>query len=203
MSDMPVTPGPGAPAAPPPRRLFSRYVLLGGVLAAGVALGAGGLAAAAIGGGHFGGWHGPRLERIQAFAKRALDGVGATSDQEAKIHDIVASTFGDLVPEPGTRGELRKQAIELLKAPTVDKAAVEKFRADRVAEFDAKSKRFATAVLDIAAVLTPEQRVKLAERAEAWRGKGPGHGWRRPGMTDDGGERARDGWGDSGNETAQ
>jgi Spy/CpxP family protein refolding chaperone len=152
---------------------WSRAGLLGAVLVAGVALGAGGLAAAAAAGpmGWMGGSH---LERIQGFVKRAFDGVGATSEQEAKAHDIVAAAFNGMEPDFGKRRELRKQALDLLRAPTIDRAAVEKLRADHMAFADAASKRIVATLLDVAEVLTPEQRARLADRAEAWGPHGPG-----------------------------
>jgi periplasmic protein CpxP/Spy len=142
------------------RATLARTALLGSVLVAGVALGAGGLAAASahglgwMGGG--GGWsEGSRLERIQGFSRRILDGVGATSTQQAKIHDIVAATYGE----------------------------VTKLRADHIAMMDAKSKTLVTALADIAETLTPEQRVKLADRAEQMAARGPRHGgWMGHGM---------------------
>lgn len=168
-----------SPIAPVPAKRWPRALMLGGVMAAGIALGASGLAAAAMMGG--GGWHhGPRLERIQNFVRMSLDSVAATSDQEAKVHDIVATAFTDLAPKPEDRMAMRKQAIDLLRAPTIDKAAIEKLRSDFVARTDAKSKRFTEAVLAIADVLTPDQRAKLADRAQMWAERGPmmgGHRW--------------------------
>ena len=182
-----------SPNASVPARRWPRVLVLGGAMAAGIALGAGGLAAAAVMGG--GGWHhGPRLERIQNFVRMSLDSVAATSEQEAKVHDIVAAAYTDLAPKPEDRAAFRKQAIDLLRAPTIDKAAVEKLRSDFVARTDAKSKRFVEAVLATADVLTPEQRAKLADRADLWRPHGPmmgghrGHhdGQGRPERPDDG-----------------
>jgi periplasmic protein CpxP/Spy len=166
-----------SPIAPAPARRWPRVLMLGSAMAAGIALGAGGLAAAAIVGG--GGWHhGPRLERIQNFVRMSLDSVAATSDQEAKVHDIVAAAFTDLAPKPEDRMAMRKQAIDLLRAPTIDKAAIEKLRSDFVARTDAKSKRFVEAILAVADVLTPDQRAKLADRAQMWNGRGPMMGGR-------------------------
>ncbi|MBP0581704.1 Spy/CpxP family protein refolding chaperone [Labrys sp. LIt4] len=184
-----------SPNAPVPARRWPRVLVLGGAMAAGIALGAGGLAAAAVMGG--GGWHhGPRLERIQNFVRMSLDSVAATSEQEAKVHDIIAAAYTDLAPKPEDRAAFRKQAVDLLRAPTIDKAAVEKLRSDFVARTDAKSKRFVEAVLSVADVLTPEQRAKLADRADLWAQRGPmmgghrghhdGHG--RPRRPDDGGQ---------------
>jgi protein CpxP len=159
---------------PVPARRWPRVLVLGTTMAAGIVIGAAGLAGAAMVGDHMG-WrhHGPRLERIQNFVRMSLDSVAATSDQEAKVHDIIASAFTDLTPKPEDRMALRKQALDILKAPTVDKAALEKLRTDFVARADAKSKRFMDMVLQIADVLTPDQRAKLAERADFWAQRGP------------------------------
>ena len=163
---------------------FGRTGLIGLGLVAGVALGAGGLAAAATAtdGGRGGGWmhRGPRLERVQAIIERALDSVGATSSQEAQIHDIVAKAFTQLEPAMKEHMDFRKQALDLLRQPNVDRDAIERFRAQRVASFDATSKQIASALADAADVLTPEQRVKLADRAEAFAHRPrPGMGWGR------------------------
>lgn len=190
------------PNASVPARRWPRVLVLGGAMAAGIALGAGGLAAAAVMGG--GGWHhGPRLERIQNFVRMSLDSVAATSEQEAKVHDIVAAAYTDLAPKPEDRAAFRKQAIDLLRAPTIDKAAIEKLRSDFVARTDAKSKRFVEAVLATADVLTPEQRSKLAERADLWAERGPMMGGPRghhggPGRPADGGQGGHGGQGGQG-----
>jgi periplasmic protein CpxP/Spy len=159
---------------PVPVRRWPRILVLGGTMAAGIVLGAASLAGAAMVGDHMG-WHqrGPRLDRIQSFVRMSLDSVAATSDQEAKVHDIIASTFTDLTPKPDDRMALRKQAIDILQAPTLDKTALEKLRTDYVARADARSKRFVDALTEIADVLTPDQRAKLAERAQAWGDRGP------------------------------
>ena len=155
------------------RRRFGRSLVIGGVLLAGVALGAGGLAAAAAGKGFGFMPHGPRLERIQGFVRMALDSVGATSDQEAKVHDIVAKSFDELAPKPGDHDAFRKQVLDLLKAPTIDRAAIEKLRADHIAALDAKSKKLVDAVEQVADILSAEQRVKLADKAEEFGKRGP------------------------------
>ena len=68
---------------------------------------------------------------------------------------------------------MRKQALALLSAPTIDRAAVEKMRLDAVARFDAKSKTVAAGLLDIADQLTPDQRTKLATHLEDMAQRGP------------------------------
>jgi Spy/CpxP family protein refolding chaperone len=150
-----------------------------GILACGAALGAGGFAAAAGFDGM--GWgHGARLAFVQGAVAHALDSVGASADQEAKVHDIIATKFADIGLKPDDRDALRKQALELLAAPTIDRAAVEKLRADAVAMMDAKSKAIVAGVLEVADQLTPQQRAQLAAEAADMARRGPmmGHwGW--------------------------
>ncbi len=130
------------------------------VVVGAVALCAGGLALATGGPGD---QHGPHLARIQHFVAAALDSVGATAAQEAKVHDIIAANLDSVRPDP----QLREQALALLRAPAVDPAEAEKLRAQIVANFDAKSKAIEAAILQIAAELTPEQRGKLVDRFES------------------------------------
>jgi Spy/CpxP family protein refolding chaperone len=154
-------------------RNWRRSALIVGVLVGGVALGAGGLAVAATMQGYPGWHHGPRLDFVQQFVRGQLDSVGATTAQETKVHDIIAAAFSDMAQNPGQLETLRKQALDLLRAPTVDRAAAEKLRADQIAALDAHSKKMVGALLDAADQLTPEQRAKLVERVEAMAQHGP------------------------------
>ena len=56
--------------------------------------------------------------------------------------------------------------MELLSAPTIDRAAIERLRAEQIQGADAVSKRMAQAFADAAEVLTPDQRKKVAERMQ-------------------------------------
>jgi periplasmic protein CpxP/Spy len=136
-----------------------------GLLLGGVVLGATGYAATA--GPDGSAWRQDmRLAFVQHMVARALDGAGASAAQEAKVHDIVAARFAELAPNPDDRAAMRKQALALLAAPAIDRAAVEKLRTDAVAKFDAKSKTIAAAVLEVADQLTPAQRTQLAAEIE-------------------------------------
>lgn len=158
--------GKGRPSAWP------RALAMVGVLACGVALGVGGFAAAA--GMDAGAWRqGARLAFVQGAVAHALDSVGASADQEAKIHDIIAAKFADIAPKPDDHEALRKRALELLAAPTIDRAAVERLRADAVALFDAKSKAVVGGVLEVADQLTPPQRAQLAQEIADMARRGP------------------------------
>jgi len=144
----------------------TRSFLMVGGLTLGLALGVGSLALAAGTLDTFSVKQGLRLALVQRVVSHALDSVGANAAQEAKVHDIIAANFADVAPNPREHEAMRKQALDLLSAATIDRAAVEKLRADAVANFDAKSKKLVGGVLDIADQLTPTQRVELAARIE-------------------------------------
>ena len=61
----------------------------------------------------------------------------------------------------------------LLTQDKVDRAEIEKFRAEQLALADAFSKRVSQAIGEAAEILTPEQRRKLADRLPPG-GHGPG-----------------------------
>src|SRR5271166_2309129 len=167
-----------------PRR-WAAPAVFAGALACGIALGLGAYAATAS--TETAGWRqGVRLAFVQHMVGRALDSVGASAEQENKVHDIVVARFAEIAPDPEEHAALRKHALELLAAPTIDRAEVEKVRAQAVAAFDAKSKAVAGGLIDIAEQLTPDQRAKLAAQIEAMpqRGPmmmGPWGGWRHGG----------------------
>ena len=179
-------------ATPNPVRSLRTSVLRRGAIAAallggGIAIGAAGFATAQ--GMGPGGWHhhhGPKIGMVQFFAHNALENVGATSDQETKVHDIIAAAYQKIEPTDGKREEMRKQVLELLKAPTIDRGAAEKLRAEKIADMDAKSKVILAAALDAAGQLTPEQRTKLVQNVEARMEEHHHGGWRHWGHEDGG-----------------
>ena len=164
------------------RPRWQRTLLLVGALVSGLGLGAGGFAYAATVTGRVVWGSGHRLEHIQRMVHGALDSVGATTVQEDKVHDIIATGFGSMTENGPDRMAMRKQVLDLLRAPTIDRAAVEKLRAEQVAKFDAKSKTMVGMVLDSADQLTVDQRTALADRAEAMMafGQGQWHRWGGP-----------------------
>ena len=172
------------------RFAWPRSLAFAGVLACGPAIVVGGFALAAAGIDHLGWKQGARLAMVQHMVAHALDSIGASAEQEAKIHDIINVKFTEVAPDPSQHEAMRKQALELLSAATIDRAAVEKLRADTVASFDAKSKLVVAGALDIADVLTPPQRAQLAGEIDSMAQQhgpmGPWGGWRHGGPMDDG-----------------
>ncbi|MBI5258536.1 MAG: periplasmic heavy metal sensor [Burkholderiales bacterium] len=107
-----------------------------------------------MGGGHFGG----------GMHLRLLQQVGASAEQQAKIQDIMKAARDDVRAQRQAAGDLRAQMAQVMAAPTVDARAAETLRQKMSAVHEATSKRMLQAMLDASAVLTPEQRQKLAEQ---------------------------------------
>jgi periplasmic protein CpxP/Spy len=96
--------------------------------------------------------------------ERALDLVGATAEQKAKVREILRAAHADDAREHQAQRDLQQRMAQLLAAPQIDPAAAESLRQQMAAGHDARSKRMLQARLDAAAVLTPDQRQKLAEQ---------------------------------------
>ena len=150
------------------RRFFRRTAIA--ALVASLAAGFGGQAWA-HGGGH-GGWHrgggfmgGPMDDqRIERMVKHLAVDVEATPEQQAKLTEIAKAAAKDLRPLREKSRDARLQGMKLLAAPTIDRAAIERLRAEQIQAADAASRRLTQALADTAEVLTPAQRQKLAER---------------------------------------
>jgi protein CpxP len=95
--------------------------------------------------------------------ERMLDQVNATPEQRAQIKQIMQGASVDLRAQHDSRLALREQAMKLFTQPNVDPTAVEAVRQQMLAQHDQASKRMMQAMLDASRVLTPEQRVKLAD----------------------------------------
>lgn len=127
-------------------------------------------------GGHRGFMSGPldpaamdkRAERmVERFAKR----INATPEQRDRLTVIAKSVARDLAPLREKARNARKSGVELLKSPSIDRAALEQLRVDQLQLADATTRRMTQALADAAEVLTPEQRAKLAERFEKRMGR--------------------------------
>ena len=101
-----------------------------------------------------------------------LDELDATSEQEDKLWNIIDKARAEIRPTFRDLRETREEVIELLGKSTIDRAAAEKLRSERIAAIDDASRKMTTALLDAAEVLTPEQRAKLAEHLKEHRGHG-------------------------------
>lgn len=115
--------------------------------------------------------HGPMSaedmsRRIDRMVERVLSSVDATPEQKQKVAAIAKQAATELAPLRETARASRRQAIDLLAAPAVDRAALERLRATQLQSMEQASRRVTQALADIAEVLTPEQRAKLRARME-------------------------------------
>jgi Spy/CpxP family protein refolding chaperone len=125
------------------------------------------------------------VDRADRAVRHVAIELDATPEQQQKLEAIAKSAVTDLAPLRDKVRATHQKVRELLTASSVDRAAIEKLRAEQVATMDGVSKRLAQAVGDAAEVLTPDQRRKLGDMlpplGEPGRG-GPGgywHMWRR------------------------
>ena len=180
-----VTPASGPePGSPPTRRCRGRgraaffvilVALLGGI--------AGSLVTKAFGqapwhpGAFMGGPIDPAQidQHIDRMTRHFAVEVDATVEQQARLAVIAKAAAKDLLPLREQAQRARQDGLDLLAAPTVDRAGIERLRGLQIQLAETASKRVAQAIADAADVLTPEQRKTLAERIA----QGPWSHWRR------------------------
>jgi Spy/CpxP family protein refolding chaperone len=102
-------------------------------------------------------------DRIERMTKHKAIELDATADQQVKIANIAKAAVGDLRTLREKAQAARTQAVTLLTAPTIDRTAVERLRAEQIGLAETASKRIAQALTDAAEVLNPEQRRKVAD----------------------------------------
>lgn len=130
-------------------------------------------------GGHWGRDHHGRFAdmsdsemqaHIERMVKHVAIEIDATPEQTGKITVLLTSLAKDMKPLRDDMHATGQQIRDLLTADTVDRAALEKVRTERLAEADRVSKNLVDTAADIAEVLTPEQRKVLSERIDEFRG---------------------------------
>ena len=127
-------------------------------------------------GGFMGGSFDPAQteDRADRMMRHLAVEVDATAEQQEKLRAVAKAAVKDLVPMREKALAARQRAPELLTRPTVDRAAIEAFRAEQIALADAASRRIAQALADAAEILTPDQRRKIDDRLTGlrrhWRG---------------------------------
>jgi Spy/CpxP family protein refolding chaperone len=174
--------------APVPRRRGRGWLFITTVALAAAFTGALTTRAVTQGGFGPGYWHGPGFMRAPLTAadiedradrgiRHAAIELDATNEQQERLRSIAKAAVKDLLPLREKAQTARQRAAALLTQPTVDRAAIEAFRAEQMALADAASKRFAQAITEAAEVLTPDQRRNASERLEQRRGYW--RGWHR------------------------
>lgn len=201
MTDQNTSPNSTAPAAPAakPRR---RGLIIGGIAALAIVAGGVGVAISQPGEwggrGHSGGYGhgeghgrggmgggmmgriggGDRMnpekmgERIDWGVDRML--TDASPEQKHKVAALMKDAFKDLAPLRDQMQSARADMARMLKAEKIDRAEIERLRAQRMGEMEAASKRMAQAVGDLGETLTAKQRVEVVSRMEGF-ASGRGH----------------------------
>ena len=116
-------------------------------------------------------------DRADRLVRHLAIEIDATPQQQERLREIAKTAVKDLIPLREQAQARRERARTLLTQSTVDRAAIETFRADQMTLADTASKRVAQALADAADVLTPEQRRKIDERIMARRAYW--QGWHR------------------------
>ena len=153
-----------------PKMSLAKRVAIGGLVAVSL-LGAGATYAISKDMGGMGGMrHGmfgghDREEFMEFRFNKMLGLVKATPEQSDKLKAIFEKVKAGMRPdgEDGGPRKMHEKVMELLAAPTIDKAAVEALRTEQVANMEKKSKVITEALLEAADVLTPEQRATLVD----------------------------------------
>lgn len=140
------------------------------LVSAGALLGAGVTAHAARSGWHGMGHHWGHAATEEEARERALDKtawllgrVDATAEQQTRVNGIVTSLVGELYPLRAQHREIRRELVTELARPQVDRAGLERVRAESLALADTATQSLVDAVVEVSEVLTVEQRQELAE----------------------------------------
>ena len=150
-----------------PQTSRRRFFKLAGITTAAAGLGAVALGALAHGRRHGGGPVDPaKMEQhLDRMLRHMYVEIDATDAQKQKLDPIVKHAAKDLAPLREQVRAARQEGVKLLSADTIDRGAIERFRVQQIGATDAASRRFTQALADVAEVLTPEQRRKLAAHA--------------------------------------
>ncbi len=106
--------------------------------------------------------------------------LGLTEQQRAQMREQRKASWEKMAPLRQQMRELMQQRMKLLAAPTIDRDALEALRGKQMALADQMSRLRTEAQVDMAQILTPEQRAKayamMERRMQRWQHHGPGHG---------------------------
>lgn len=112
------------------------------------------------------GMFGGSPERMGRMIDRMLDGLNATDAQRTQIKQIVAGAAADLKAQRQVGRDVRGRGMQALLGPSVDTAGVEAARQQMAQQHEQTSRRVSQALVDIARLLTPEQRARASARLQ-------------------------------------
>ena len=103
-------------------------------------------------------------EHVERMVRHFAVEVDATPAQREKLTTIAKAAARDLRPLREKHAAAHKEAIDLIGSAHVDRAAIEKLRGEQMQLADTATRRVTQALADVADVLTPAQREKIAAR---------------------------------------
>ena len=98
--------------------------------------------------------------------ERLSSELGANDIQREKISALVMTFTKDVRPMRHLARKIRKDIEVLLLKDTINRDEVENLRKKRLAEIDRVTSKVTLAMVEVAEVLTPEQRRKLSDKLD-------------------------------------
>jgi protein CpxP len=106
--------------------------------------------------------------RIEFATDWILSRVEASDEQRQQVKAIVQATVQDLAPMREQHHQNKQTMLQSLTQPTIDRMALGDIRRAELQLAETASERMVAALADVAEVLTPEQRTRLAEFMSRW-----------------------------------
>jgi len=157
--------------------IFGRRWILAGMLAFTAGLAGAGLAQSGHGmaGMHMmHGMHGGMADpaamdaHVDAMLKEMVP--DATPDQAARLKAAMKAIHGEMGAVHAQFEQAHQQFHALLLAPSIDRAALERARAEHIRQIDQASRQMVDRMVDAAEILTPAQRTAIAAKLNAHKG---------------------------------
>lgn len=117
---------------------------------------------------------GTAAHRSGGMQMRWMQAIGTTAAQQTQIQAIFTQARADVAQIRSAAGNPRQKMAQALAAPTVDASAAETARQSLLTEQSSISQRMLQARLQVAALLTPDQRQKLLALEQQRRGRWQG-----------------------------
>ena len=103
-------------------------------------------------------------ERVNKMVDKVFSRVDASDEQKSRISTIANKAVSELKPMRQSIRQARTEAMSLLSAEPIDRAAIDGLRAEQMETANRASTVMSEALTDIAEVLTPEQRLQVRDK---------------------------------------